>query len=119
MRCLKGVRESSGALDTPATRTDRYANLTPLTAVEKPPPPPVARRPEPRWLAARALEPELMDLCTPEREAEIVDMSPLGATMDAALGADVFSYVPAPQPPALLPAAACGALRLGEQLELA
>ena len=76
-------REATPILNTPASKVDRYANLTPLLdPTTASPPARPARRParagshrehHAPWLAMRALEPMLDDLWTVEREAEIVD----------------------------------------------
>ena len=75
----RAVKESASILDTPAEHQSRY-DYHLLTRLE-----PVATRapaaargrtahhPDKRYLAARALEPTLLDLLTPDREVESLD----------------------------------------------
>ena len=74
-------REATAELDTPAAKTDRYADLTPLEPTTAPAAASAARPSRRRqhegdhaaWRTMRALEPALDDLFTADREAEIFD----------------------------------------------
>ena len=88
----------------------RYHDLPSLEPSEpaRPARVPASRRRDPRWHAARALEPELIALFVPEREPELLDtaasdellgdsepyafgggLAPVGAGVDAPRGAAV------------------------------
>ncbi len=69
----RAVREAAAELDSPMELATRYGQLTSIEAEPAPQPRPVARRAEPRWLAAQALQPDLLELHTADREPEIVD----------------------------------------------
>ena len=67
----RALRSSSALLNTPASQTDRYHDLTRLEPLSVARSRPVARRHyEPQWVANRALEPELLSLMTADREPE-------------------------------------------------
>ena len=71
----RALRQSAATLNTPVDSARRYHDLPTLDAPPEPPPTRAAppRRQEPRWLAARALEPDLKALFVAEREPEILD----------------------------------------------
>jgi hypothetical protein len=68
-------RESTARLNTPLDSVGRYHDLPSLEPTGPPRAArmPASRRREPRWHAARALEPELLALFVPEREPELLD----------------------------------------------
>ena len=68
-------RESTARLNTPLDSVGRYHDLPSLEPAGPPRAArvPASRRREPRWHAARALEPELLALFVPEREPELLD----------------------------------------------
>ena len=69
-------RESTSRLNTPLDSVGRYHDLPSLEPSTGPPRAarvPASRRREPRWHAARALEPELLALFVPDREPELLD----------------------------------------------
>jgi hypothetical protein len=65
------MRSVSAVLNTPAYRTDRYHDLTPIEPTTVVLSRPAARRQlESQWAANRALEPELHSLMTHDRQPE-------------------------------------------------
>lgn len=70
----RAVREATSALESPLEQATRYDNLPRIEADPSPQPRPVARRPEPRWLVAQGLQPDLLELFSADREPEAVNM---------------------------------------------
>ncbi|KAL1522504.1 hypothetical protein AB1Y20_017491 [Prymnesium parvum] len=70
----QAMRDASSLLNTPSVEARRYDGLTSLEPSAVSTSRQTARRhPEGRWLAARALEPQLNALLTPDREPEAVE----------------------------------------------
>ena len=69
----QALREATLALEAPLEQATRYENLIPIEAEIVTQPRPIVRRREPRWLAAQALQPNVLELFTPDREVEMVD----------------------------------------------
>jgi len=78
----RATREASAVLESPPEQATRYVALPSLEAAPAAAHRPVARRAEPRWLAAQALQPSLAELHTAEREPQIVDTGSEACTPD-------------------------------------